>query len=307
MQSAMRLRLLGAAWAAVAVACTALPCGAGCEPGASRTFHSYLKTTIRQVGAPAGADADVRHVREEPVEPKSAVRAMLLSALLPGLGEIYVGGRRGYVTGGVFLGIDLVSAYKLHDLNGRGDDLRDEYRNYADRYYSREKFDGYVHGTIAQVNAEFIYCQPGEEFDDDRCDSLVGFYFPLALDDDFYGQIDIDDRFAFGWADWEDSPDYTGEWNRWDPNDPIPTAIETETARRLAYRSMREEADEAYSSADKFAWLMVAGRVISVVDALILTRVHNSRIASLASRLNLSLKVKSIAHPAFTVGVKMRF
>ena len=33
------------------------------------------------------------------VQDKSVLRAMLLSALLPGLGEIYAGGTRGYVTG----------------------------------------------------------------------------------------------------------------------------------------------------------------------------------------------------------------
>jgi hypothetical protein len=100
---------------------------------------------------------------------------------------------------------------------------------------------------------------------------------------------------------------YENAWNTWDPNSRIPEVVETETARRLTYRDMRNEANDTYSSADKFAWLMLITRVVSVVDALILTRIHNSQIASLGSSMNLSFQVKSITDPAFKVGVKMRF
>ncbi|MGD9140965.1 MAG: hypothetical protein PVJ42_05445 [bacterium] len=295
--------------AALLVACAAATCAGGLEPGSSEAFDAYLRTTLRQVDVPVEDDASIRHTREEAARPKSTLRAMLLSALMPGLGEMYVGGTRGYITGGVLVGIDAMSIYKYFDLNGQGDDLRDAYREYADRHYSKEKFGNYIYYEIAQYNTEFAFCEEGGDFEDpDKCDSVLNYYFPLADDDDFYEQIDIVDRFVFGWDDWEHAGIiYTNAWNAWDPNSEIPEVIETETARRLTYKSMRDEANDAYSSADKYAWIMLIGRVVSVVDALILTRIHNSQIASLGSRMNLSFQVKSITDPAFKVGVKMRF
>jgi hypothetical protein len=284
------------------------PAGKGFD-GRHLAFHAFLRSTLRNIEVPQEPDASIRHTREVEVKPKSIVRAMLLSALVPGLGEIYVGGRRGYLSGGVLLGIEAVSLYKYYDLNGQGDDLRDAYRDYADRYYSRDRFIKYVRDTVAAVNSNFEYCDVGGgQYDPDKCDSLIYYYFPLTERDDFYEQIDINDRFAFGWSDWVHLAQYVNSWNQWeDPEGPIPGDIETRTAHRLTYRGMRNDANDAYASADKYAWIMVIGRVVSVVDALILTRAHNSRIASLGSRVNLSFQVRSITDPAFRVGVKMRF
>ena len=291
------------------IVCSAGACRSGeLRANAQGTFDAYLRTTLRQVEVPQEPDASLRHTQETPVKPKSTVRALLLSALLPGLGEIYVGGTRGYVTGGVLVGIDLVSFYKFYDLNRQGDDKRDAYHEYARQYYDRVRFNAYVKDTVAAVNANFQYCHTGDEYDPVKCDSLIDFYFPLAEDDDFYEQIDIGDRFAFGWVDWVHEPQYVSYWNQWEnPEGPIPEGIETQTARRLTYRSMRDDANNAYSSADKFAWIMVIGRVVSMVDAVILAKAHNSRLASLGSRMNLSFQVKSITDPAFKLGVKMRF
>ena len=282
----------------------------GREPivGDARDFDVYLRTTLRQVQVSQEPDASVRHTQDAPVKPKSTVRALLLSALIPGLGEIYVGGTRGYVTGGILAGIELLSIYKFYDLNSQGDDRRAAYREYARLYYDRVRFEAYVRDTVAAVNANFEYCHIGDEYDPVKCDSLIDFYFPLAHDDDFYEQIDIGDRFAFGWVDWVHQPQYVNYWNQWEsPEGPIPEEIETETARRLTYRSLRQDANDAYSSADKFAWIMVIGRVVSMIDAVILAKTHNSRLASLGSRMNLSFQVKSITNPAFKLGVKMRF
>ena len=296
----MKVRTAAVLLALCATILAAGACAAGeAEAGGRVAFHTYLRTTLKGIESPQEPDASVRHTQDDEVKPKSTLRAVLLSALMPGLGEIYVGGRRGYVTGGVLVGIDLVSIYKFYDYNNQGDDLRTEYRDYAHRYYDRVRFEAYVKDTVAAVNSNFEYCHIGDQYDPVKCDSLVDYYFPLADDDDFYEQIDVMDRFAFGWTDWVHDPAYVNYWNQWeDPEGPIPSGIETETARRLTYRSMREEANDAYASADRFAWIMVIGRVVSMVDAMILTRAHNSKIASLGSNMNLSFQVKSITQAA---------
>lgn len=298
--------------AVLVVVCSAGASGAGGgKQGSGAAFDTYLRTTLREVNTPVETDASVRHNQEEAVKPKSTIRAMLLSALIPGLGEIYVGGQRGYVSGGVLVGVDLAAIYKYNDLNNQGDDLSDEYRNFADRNYSREKLGNYVYWDVAQGNPEFAFCHNEGDFEDPvKCDSVLYYYFPLAHNDDFYEQIDIVPRLVFGWNDWnwapppEDKDDY---WVAWDPNRDLPPEVPTETPLKLEYNSMRSAANDAYSSADKYAWIMVIGRVVSVVDALILARAHNSQLASLGSHMNLSFEVKSITDPAFKVGVKMRF
>lgn len=302
-------RCLPGLLAALIVACAAAPCTGGSEPDGNAAFDAYLSATIKQVDVPVEDDASVRHTREEVVKPKSTLRAMLLSALMPGLGQMYVGGRRGYLTGGVLFGIDVISIYKYVDLNSDGDDRRDAYRHYAESHYSRDALGTYIREEIAQDNTEFAFCEEGgDSYDPEKCDSVLHYYFPLVDDDHFYEQIDRDDRFVFGWDDWEGAGSGSPyDWTTWDPDSEIPEAIETRTVHRLIYKSMRNEANEAYSSADKFAWIMLIGRVVSVVDALILTRIHNSQIASLGSNMNLSFQVKSITGPAFRVGVKMRF
>lgn len=295
--------------AGLVLACAVGACRAdGCQAKSSWAFDAYVRSTLRQVEVPQEPDASLRHTREAPVKPKSPLRALLLSALMPGLGEIYVGGRRGYVTGGALVGLDLISIYKYYDHNKDGDEKRDAYREYARLYYDSARFTSYVRDTVAAVNADFGYCQTGDNYDPVKCDSLIDFYFPLAEDDDFYEQIDIGDRFAFGWSDWVHQPEYISFWAQWeDPEGPIPDGVDTATSRRLTYRSMRQDASDAYSSADKFAWVMVIGRVVSMVDAVILAKAHNSRLAWLGSRVNLSFQVKSITDPAFKLGVKMRF
>ena len=301
----------------ILAAAVIVTCSGPRSEASTLAYDAYLRTTLRRVEVPQEPDAGVRHTQEVVVKPKSPLGAMLLSALVPGLGEVYVGGRRGYITGSVLIGIDALSIYKIYDLNKQGDDARDIYRAYADRWYDVDRFEAYVWDTIAVANkdlSEVCDYDDGKNpsYDPGECRRLLNLYFPLSGGDDFYEQIDVEDRFAFGWKDWEHDGAYVPIWNgqepwNWTPDAAIPADVFTDTPHRLQYRTLRDEANNLYSSADKYAWIMVIGRVVSMVDAVILARVHNSQIASLASRMNLSFQVKSITKPDVRLGVKMRF
>jgi hypothetical protein len=70
---------------------------------------------------------------------------------------------------------------------------------------------------------------------------------------------------------------------------------------------MRKDADDYYSKADNFAWIMVIGRVVSMVDAAILVKLRNADLAGLGSNPRLTFDAKLSGNPNFKVALKMRF
>ena len=70
---------------------------------------------------------------------------------------------------------------------------------------------------------------------------------------------------------------------------------------------MREEADDFYEKADRYAWIMVIGRVVSMVDAAILVKLRNRDLAGIGSNPRLTFKVNMHGSPDIKVGLKMRF
>jgi hypothetical protein len=248
---------------------------------------------------------------------KSVVRAMLLSALLPGLGEIYAGGTRGYATGGAMAAVEVFSIWGYVSNNRSGNDEKSRYRTFGNLHYSRDSLYDYVEGVIApwSGSSELSSCRhstiPPDTYDRDKCLEQLHTSFPLSANgsDDFYQQIGADDRYLMGWDDWQ--PDsianHEVKWTGWNPGDPIPDGLPSTTEHRQQYRQMRERADDFYAKSDRFAWVMVIGRVVSMIDTAILVKIRNRDLAGLGTNPRLSLKVDVAAQPRFRVGLKTRF
>ena len=117
-------------WVVVVTLATVIGPASTCIAGAAQDGDIHLKarTTINDLEADPPERAPVSYGTTAYVGNKSAARAMLLSALLPGLGEIYAGGRRGYATGAVMAATDLFSMWKYLDLNSDGDKKKSEYQ-----------------------------------------------------------------------------------------------------------------------------------------------------------------------------------
>jgi hypothetical protein len=300
-----RILAISVAIAASAAACA--DCGTGGE------FDLMARTSIGNITSDEEPDVPVGVSSPAAMGRKSVARAMLLSAVVPGLGQIYAGGRRGYAVGGTMAAIDVLSAWMYFDNNRKGDDRKTEYRDFARDHYDRNRFEEYVRDTIVAVSPDPVFepCTDPGSYDSSACWTSIHNVFPLSDNEDaaFYEQIGDEYRFVFGWDDWypERTPSHADAWVDWDPYTAFPTGIPTTSANREKYRDMKSEADDFYGKADRYAWVMVIGRVVSMIDAAILVKIRNRDLAALGDNPRLTFKAGLGGSPNFKVGLKMRF
>lgn len=298
---------VGAVW--VILVCTA---GSGyCTE--KEDFDVVARIMIGNVGDKGGPDEPVAFSQVSGMRPKSVARAMLLSAVLPGLGQIYAGGRRGYISGGAMAATDVFSIWGYFHNNSKGDDKRDGYREWVRDHYDIDRFESYVRDTVVVFSGydDFRICTDPGISDSAACRAAIYAVFPLAEDGSgvFYEQLAVEDRFVFGWDDWTtaglENPE--DEWVGWNPYSELPDSIPYTSPNRESYRAMRAEADDFYGKADRFAWIMVIGRVVSMIDAAIMVKLRNRDIAGIGTNPRLTFKAKLGSNPTLKVGLKMRF
>jgi hypothetical protein len=251
---------------------------------------------------------------EADTEQKSVARAVILSAVVPGLGQIYAGGQRGMISGGAMAATDIFSIWRYFANNGKGDDKKEIYEEWARDHYSRDRFERYVRDTVVAFSGfeDFDFCKNVDIYDSSRCWEAIDMAFPLSETGSgaYYEQIDVEDLFVFGWDDWDPSgiegeaKDY---WNSWEPFDEIPEPFPRTSPNREAYGKLRAEAEDFYGKADRWAWIMVIGRVVSMVDAAIMVKMRNRDITGFGGNPRLSFKPKFGRNPGFKVSVKLRF
>ncbi|MBN2071449.1 MAG: hypothetical protein JW814_08330 [Candidatus Krumholzibacteriota bacterium] len=263
-----------------------------------------LKLSGDRIGSPSVSARDMRLMRSgsypstvrQGGKKKMAI-SVLASALLPGLGELYL-----YVDRGdwsdwstlarvpAFIGIDAYLWYGYKDNYDKGKDSKKEYEEFCDTHWSEARFllqHPYCEG-IGGCSDWHVY--------NDNADEMADFYFiyiPKNLDrEEYYENCGKYDAFAFGWDDWDgDSWDGTYEnFQPWTPN-------------RLAYWDMRAVSDEFLVSADRHLMMLIVNRVVSMIDALWLAhRMNNDSLDDGGWSIDLS---PDAVTP--TVGISYRF
>lgn len=295
----------------VVLACALLAPQTSCSE--VNTFRLTARRLVDRVTDGTSSEETLVSSPQAAYSEKSVAGAMLLSAAVPGLGQIYAGGTRGYVVGGAMLAVDALALSQYFSNNGKGDDLKDDYQAFATEHYGRERFYEYVRDTVAVYSGYegFSSCTVPGEYDSSACWNAIHEAFPLSGSDDalFYEQIGVDQNYVFGWDDWDpyNISNHEDLWYGWTPSSPLPNGIPRSSSNRDRYNSMRNDADDYYSKADKFAWIMVIGRVVSMVDAAILVKLRNSDLAGLGSNPRLTFDAKLSGDPSFKVALKMRF
>ncbi len=295
----------------IALACALTSACARCDE--VNEFRLTARRLVGRVTDGASSEETLTGSAPSGYTEKSVAGAMLLSAAIPGLGQIYAGGTRGYVVGGTMLAVEALAVTQYFSNNSKGDDLKDEYESFAADHYDRDRFYGYARDTVVVYSGYegFSSCTVPGEYDSSQCWQSINEEFPLSESDDglFYEQIGVDDNYVFGWDDW--NPYVIGNhedlWYGWSPSDPLPSGIPRSSANKDKYNEMRTDADDHYGKADSFAWIMVIGRVVSMIDAAILVKLRNSDLAGLGSNPRLTFDAKLSGDPNFKVALKMRF
>ena len=167
---------------------------------------------------------------------KSYKKALILSGIFPGAGEIYIGS---YKKGAAF-GLVEVMSWALYLSNKRkGDDIRTEFRAYADENWSEPVWR----------NALITY---GID------EKSLGHQLPDEKTQQYYEMIGKYDQFAIGWND-------NDEW-------------EGLSEKRLYYEGRRYEHNKYMKRAITMTSIVLLNRVASFIDTIVSVKKYNENI-----------------------------
>jgi hypothetical protein len=175
---------------------------------------------------------------------------MICSAVLPGLGQLYLYRETRdpwlLARAPVYLAAEgyLWFGYKYN--YDKGKDIKQDYMDYADEHWSLDRFLE-QHPCCEDLPGE---CVTWEDFNY-LCQGEFHYflYTPRELDEEeYYENIGKYNAFVYGWDDWADQPDY------WTPN-------------RTYYWHLRDESDKYLLRADQHLMLLIVNRVVSMIDA----------------------------------------
>jgi len=180
---------------------------------------------------------------------RRTIISVLCSAVLPGLGELYLyqQTRDNGILARVpfFLAAEGYLWYGYSHNHSKGKDLKQDYMDYADEHWSLDRFLD-QHPCCSGLGG----CEDWQEYNEECSGDYFFFlYTPREMDEEeYYENIGKYDAFVFGWDDWDSQPD------NWTPH-------------RTYYWSLRDESDKYLLRADRHLMLLIVNRVVSMLDA----------------------------------------
>ena len=212
---------------------------------------------------------------ESPTDKKSTLLAGVLSAVVPGAGEVYVGGTTNYLKAGAFVLIEAVSAYYAISYNKRGNDQTNFFQNYADQRWSVVSYAQWINDHTTGVKVTILPADAQHPNPWDRVDwaslnaaedaiGAIGFthHLPLHGQQQYYELIGKYPQYARGWEDYipTDNPDF-------------------ETPEFMAYSIMRGDANDLYKVSTRGIAILYVNHLLSILDAIWSSVTFNKSIA----------------------------
>ena len=214
---------------------------------------------------------------------KSSKRAFLLSALMPGLGEWYVGSKK---RGLIFFGAEAALVGLWAAWKGKGNDLEEEFRAVADEHWdplnylawrgsSISKNSSITHALPCSSEVVEVYIPARNEWMQQQQTSGLGSAAfggcaPSEIQQ-YYELIGKYDQYAAGWTDLV---------RRSTGNAAAPTEVDSvenfHSERRLRYEDQRDESNRFLKRASTISGVILINHVISAIDA---ARVARARAA----------------------------
>ncbi|MCC7431382.1 hypothetical protein IT568_11100 [bacterium] len=214
---------------------------------------------------------------------KNPLVGALLSAVIPGLGQFYAGD---YVSGSVYLSLELATYGGVFYYNKKGDDKTKQFKIYADEHWFLEKYYGYLitHYEENAQNPTMTFPQPDEnghynltdgqreflrEYEENNCGSGCSHrVLSESKDRNYYENIYKYYQFSEGWDDVE----YPGVEGIALP----PENQNSKSEHREIYKGMRNKANSFYSKANVMSFGFFATRLVSAVHAAIAIKNQNN-------------------------------
>lgn len=218
-----------------------------------------------------------------PAEEKSALKAALFSAVVPGAGEFYT---ERYWRAGSFLATEVILWIVYATRNGKGDAKTDQFQQYADDHWSVVQYARWMETNAAILNPSAPPCSgivtnpdpsavPWERVDWNvlnQCEANIGakastgfsHRLPRRPDQQYYELIGKYLQYNAGWDDWGASGPAISEY------------LVNPSPRFREYTNMRGEANDYYNIATTASFILVANHILSAFDAAWSAKQYNA-------------------------------
>lgn len=192
-------------------------------------------------------------------KPKSPAKAMLLSAIVPGLGQMYSGHEK---TGLAYLGIEAAGWTGFSILRTDGFETRRNARKIADAYYDSTTYNAKKEESIEPPNRDLPYRDDG------------------SLDDlEYYEDISKLNELIWGWDDHVPSIDQvTGR------------ALPGASATREAYKNQRTDGNNDLRASRNIGLALFVNHMISAAHAFKLVQWYNKSVNPSFSGLKFKIR-----------------
>ncbi|MDE2997508.1 MAG: hypothetical protein OXU79_00345 [Gemmatimonadota bacterium] len=183
-----------------------------------------------------------------PTGGKSPKLAFTMSLIVPGLGELYAGEPK---RAAVFLGIEAFTWFNYLRWRNRGNDLKAEFRAFADRNWDENRYREWQEYNRARgspyIETETLPCKRAGE----GCHRVDI--------QQYYEMIGKYDQFVFGWRDVRDVGFRTGNGD-------------VDSNQRVDYEDQRNESNRFLKRASVIIGLTVVNRIASSIHAALRVR-----------------------------------
>ncbi|MEW6702999.1 MAG: hypothetical protein AB1298_09820, partial [Bacteroidota bacterium] len=195
---------------------------------------------------------------------KSPFLAGVLSFVVPGAGEFY---SKSYIKSAAFIAIEATAITIGLIYNNKGDNQTNFFQNYADKYWSVERYAKWTIKNATKINSnvdptKYRVFEPNGKVNWDelnRLESDLGSYYSHRLpkygEQQYYELIGKYPQFNVGWDDFgdENTPFVYG--------DPL-------TPKFLYYSIERGKANDFYNVAAKAVVVIFVNHILSAIDAV---------------------------------------
>jgi hypothetical protein len=270
---------------------------------------------------PFGKKGETEEVKA--VTPKSTRKAFFLSLLLPGLGEYYVGSKRGIA----FLGVEAVAWWMYFHFTGKGNDLDSEFRAFADSHWRYSAGAGeysYVEWLADKMTDNSVSTEDlPRKYEDlaknsaymdsitkiliDKTVMGISHALPSTKTQQYYEMIGKYPQFVYGW---EDIAGYTtvdsqGNRVRHYPNTSLADSTgwkgnydesirNVNSPMRNHYEDIRYDSNQNLKMGQNGINLMIVNRIVSAIDAGRLAYHHNKGLESELSMVRVNVVAREI-------------
>jgi len=224
---------------------------------------------------------------------KSPKRAMFMSLLVPGSGQMYVGGQSRYVRGTFYLAeeIALITGLYYHSIYKYDEQVK-EYKKFANDNFSVSKYEKAMIGIYNSMYPENLKNLYGTEREDyckafygnndfvSSCVKNFGKNVSTNPDDgtplynsSIYYRVIANENFVLGWADAEQYDYVEANLNQEFPNKDVKLG---NSANYNEYLDMRKKANNLADRQAIFLGVIILNHIVSAVDAALSASAHNS-------------------------------